>query len=1188
MLLGLAGVLCAQSSLTLSSATTTTGGTVPLNLSLSSPAGGEPAALQWTLTYTTGSVTSVSVAVGASATAAGKSISCAGGAAGYICTAFGLNSNTIANGVVAVVTVTLNASANTVSIGVNSAIGASPAGYWGAVSATGGSITTLLTLSSLACSPASVGPGGSSVCTIYLGAPAGAGGAIVTLNSNTSSLTVPTSVTVPAGSNNVGFTSTAGSFSSSQTATVTATLNGSSVATSIALAASNSTGGPTGSVGYWPFNTADSSGNTYLDESGNAHTATCVNTTSTSGIAGQAAAFNGVSSYCQVQVSAQLLLTTDVTLYGWIQTTNSIRYEGIISNYDASGAEHNYLLRTTPSGTLSLLIGGFNMASASHFEALDQRQINDGKWHQVAAVLQLGTGVTFYVDGVAGPLVSANIQANSFLNALQFGLCSWNSYGNYFTGNLNLVRIYDRALAASDLSGLYAADSGGTSLPTVGTSLPTVSITAPGNSATVSGTITVTASASSNVGVASVQFQLDGANLGAAVTASPYSVSWNTTASLNGSHTLTAIATDVAGNKTTSAVVTVTVSNTLPTVSITAPSNNATVSGTLTVTASASSNPGVVSVQFQLDGVNLGAAVTASPYSVSWNTTASLNGTHTLTAIATSSAGNTITSTVVTVTVSNAAGPVGLWTFDTSETSGNTYLDSSGNGSNAACTAVTSAAGVVNQAAQFNGTSSYCDVTSDASMLLTNSLSLYVWVRTSNASRYETVISTYNATGSEANYLLRTTPSGTMSLLIGGFNMASGSRFEALDQRRVNDGNWHSVAAVLQLGSGVTFYVDGAAAPLVAANITANSSAFPLQFGITSWTPYGNYFTGDMDQLRIYNRALAASEVTALYSSDGGGSVPDPPIVSLTAPANGATVSGTVPVSANASASLGVANVQFQLDGANLGAAVTTAPYSENWNTTSSYNGTHTLAAVATDSGGNTATSAAVKVTVNNSAGSVPLIPTGAVGYWSFDTSDLSGNTYLDLSGNGSNAVCTAVTSITGVVNQAAAFNGANSYCNVTADASMLLANSLSLSVWVHTNNSSRYEALLSTYDASDSEYNYLLRTTPAGTIDLRIGGHNLSTGQSFDAVDSRPINNGNWHHVGAVVQMGVGVTIYIDGVASSLFPADIEANLRSAVLQFGITGWVPFGNYFTGQMDEVRIYNFALSAAQVAALSQQ
>ena len=110
---------------------------------------------------------------------------------------------------------------------------------------------------------------------------------------------------------------------------------------------------------------------------------------------------------------------------------------------------------------------------------------------------------------------------------------------------------------------------------------PTVSMTAPAGGATVVGSVTVTASAADNVAVVGVQFKLDGVNLGAEDTTAPYSVSWDTLAGANGSHTLSAVARDAAGNTTTAANVTVTVNNdlTAPAVSVSAPADGATVSG---------------------------------------------------------------------------------------------------------------------------------------------------------------------------------------------------------------------------------------------------------------------------------------------------------------------------------------------------------------------------------------------------------------------------------------------------------------------------------------------------------------------------------------------------------------------------------------------------------------------------------
>ncbi len=205
---------------------------------------------------------------------------------------------------------------------------------------------------------------------------------------------------------------------------------------------------------------------------------------------------------------------------------------------------------------------------------------------------------------------------------------------------------------------------------------PTVSITSPASGATVAGTITVTAEASDNVGVVGVQFKYNGTNLGAEDNVTPYSVSADTRTVPNGSYTLTAVARDAAGNRTTSVPVTITVSNigsptdtTPPTVAITSPASGATVSGTITVTAGASDNVGVTGVQFKLDGVDAGAEDATAPYSVAWDTTSAADGSHTLTAVARDAAGNRTPSAPITVTVSNAPPPAAVTRYEESDAS---------------------------------------------------------------------------------------------------------------------------------------------------------------------------------------------------------------------------------------------------------------------------------------------------------------------------------------------------------------------------------------------------------------------------------------------------------------------------------------------------------------------------------------
>jgi hypothetical protein len=127
--------------------------------------------------------------------------------------------------------------------------------------------------------------------------------------------------------------------------------------------------------------------------------------------------------------------------------------------------------------------------------------------------------------------------------------------------------------------------------------------------------------------------------------------------------------------------------------------------------------------------------------------------------------------------------------------------------------------------------------------------------------------------------------------------------------------------------------------------------------------------------------ALMATALTACgggYGSSGGGGgggscggaymvTCPPPTVSLTAPAAGATVSGTVAITATATAGVGysltIASVQFFVDGTSVGTAMT-SPYTVNWNAAMATNGSHSLTAKATDNMNDSTTSTAVMVTV--------------------------------------------------------------------------------------------------------------------------------------------------------------------------------------------------------------------------------
>lgn len=184
---------------------------------------------------------------------------------------------------------------------------------------------------------------------------------------------------------------------------------------------------------------------------------------------------------------------------------------------------------------------------------------------------------------------------------------------------------------------------------------PTVQVTAPAANATVNGTVAVQVNANDNVAVTRVILHVDGVSKGQSTT-SPFTVNLNTQTLTDGSHELRVSALDAAGNEGWSSLRYFNVDNSAPadfdppTVALTAPAQNATVTGTVTISATAQDNVRVKSVTFYLDGTPIGEDTT-SPYSMSWNSSTVVNGAHKLEAWAIDDVSNFAASTTRDITV---------------------------------------------------------------------------------------------------------------------------------------------------------------------------------------------------------------------------------------------------------------------------------------------------------------------------------------------------------------------------------------------------------------------------------------------------------------------------------------------------------------------------------------------------------
>ena len=282
---------------------------------------------------------------------------------------------------------------------------------------------------------------------------------------------------------------------------------------------------------------------------------------------------------------------------------------------------------------------------------------NYGSWIDLAApgvsVLTTSTGGSYaywsgtsfsapIVAGVAGLVLGAkpSLSAASLVSLLEQNADDLGSTGFDNSYGYGRVNAYRAVVAAQG---------------TISVPAPTVSISSPANGSTVSGTIAVQGTAVTSLAINSVQLLVDSQQV-ATGSGSTFSLSWNTSTFANGTHTLTVNAFDTAGSVGTASI-SVNVNNvvvsdtTPPSIAIMKPTDGAsissitTTSGQVQISVSATDNVAVSQVTVSVDGV-VKCTDTSAPYSCTWNTKKVSSGTHTITAKAWDTAGNTSTSSI--------------------------------------------------------------------------------------------------------------------------------------------------------------------------------------------------------------------------------------------------------------------------------------------------------------------------------------------------------------------------------------------------------------------------------------------------------------------------------------------------------------------------------------------------------------
>ncbi len=483
-------------------------------------------------------------------------------------------------------------------------------------------------------------------------------------------------------------------------------------------------------------------------------------------------------------------------------------------------------------------------------------------------------------------------------------------------------------------------------------SAPSVSITAPANNspATVGTAVTVTATGSASPGatITNISFSAGGTAIGAAVTSAPYQVAW--TPSAAGTTSLTATITDSAGQTTTSSAVSAIVANSQPTVSLSAPSAGAVVTlgsnVTLTATAAAGSGATIAQVQFLVGAVIVGTDTT-TPYTLTWVPTTA--GNQSITARVLDTNNNTVTSTAITITA-------------------------------AATTSVAITAPAANSTATA-GTST--TITASATPTLGATLTSVTFFATPSGGAAAQI----GAAVTTAPYTIAWTPSvaGAYSLTAVALDSTGTSVTSAAVSVTVANSQptvsltAPSAGTVATVGSNVTLTATAAAGSgatvaqvqfLVGAVIVGTDTTAPYTLTWVPTTAGNQVITARV--IDMNNNTVTSTAVTITATATTA--------VAITAPTNNATatVGTATTIIASATPTLGatITSITFFATppsgaAAQVGVAVTTAPYLVAW--TPSVAGAHTLTAVALDSTGSSVTSSAVAVTVNNSAPTIAL-----------------------------------------------------------------------------------------------------------------------------------------------------------------------------------------------------------------------
>ncbi|MFG1617883.1 LamG-like jellyroll fold domain-containing protein [Nonomuraea wenchangensis] len=511
--------------------------------------------------------------------------------------------------------------------------------------------------------------------------------------------------------------------------------------------------------------------------------------------------------------------------------------------------------------------------------------------------------------------------------------------------------------------------------------------------------------------------------------------------------------------------------------------------------------------------------------------------------------------------------------YGMNEGSGTSVADSSGKNNPGTGSGTAWANGKYGKALSFNGSSSMVTVAHAASLRLTTGMTLSAWVNptTVTGTAWRSVV-TKELSASGASYALYAAnggrvPSGWVQTDPDTPGIADG-----LSPLPVN--SWSHLALTYD-GAALRLFVNGQQVGQAPLSGSLYDDGSPLRIGGN--VVWREYFSGLIDEVRIYNRAQTAAEIQTDMTTPIGGAAP-PDTQAPTAPGSLAATGG--PGSAQLTWTASTDNVGvtgytihrsttpgFAPSAANQVGSVTATTFTEGGLAA----GTYYYRVRAADAAGNLSPSSnEVSATVT-----APPATPGLVA--AYGMNEGSGTTVGDSSGQHNTGAATDTTWANGKHGKALSFNGTSSWVTVPHAQSLRLTNKLTLSAWVRPSTvGALWRAVLMKERSTGGGYGLYASTeysAPAGWLETT----EASAGVRGD--DPLPLNQ--WSHL-ATTYNGSTMNLYVNGVLISQEPFAGDVLDDGGPLRIG--GNAFWGEFYGGLIDEVRVYNRVQTAAQIQA----